>query len=165
MFKKLEFNEEVLNLINWLYFLKAITEANLICLSTLLCTFVKGYFFVLMQSKHILMHTKVCNPAEGHCSRVPTSSVQKKKHFAVFCWLSWLMKSIVFNFYAINENTNYAFVIVLTKSFLSNISIYFFCILQVNCEIQILTKWLSTDRVGQLLIELHWNDVCLSQRY
>ena len=64
------------------------------------------------------------------------------------------MKSIVFNFYAIKENTNNAFIIVIDK-IISNIGINFFSILQVNCEIQILTKWLSTDRVGQLLIELH----------
>ena len=58
LFEKLEFNEEVSNL-KLVVFLKAITEVNIICLSTLLHTFVKGYFFVMMQFKHILMHTKV----------------------------------------------------------------------------------------------------------
>ena len=58
LFEKLEFNEEVLNL-KLVVFLKAITEANIIYLSTLLHTFVKGYSFVMMQFKHILIHTKV----------------------------------------------------------------------------------------------------------
>ena len=79
LFEKLEFNEEVLNL-KLVVFLKTITEANIICLSTLLHTFVKGYSFVMMEFKHILMHTKVQTPVEEHCSRVPTSSA-KKKHF------------------------------------------------------------------------------------
>ena len=52
MLEKLGFNEEVLNL-KAVVFLKAITEANIICLSTLL------HIFVMMQFKHILMHTKV----------------------------------------------------------------------------------------------------------
>ena len=57
LFEKLEFNEEVLNL-KLVVFLKAITEANIFCLSTLFRTFVKGYSFVMMQFKHILMYTK-----------------------------------------------------------------------------------------------------------
>ena len=51
LFEKLEFNEKVLNL-KLAVFFKAITEANIICLSTLFHTFVR------MQFKHILMHTK-----------------------------------------------------------------------------------------------------------
>ena len=58
LFEKLEFNEEVLNL-KLVVFLKAVTVANIIRLSTLLHTFVKGYSFVMMEFKHILMHTKV----------------------------------------------------------------------------------------------------------
>ena len=48
LFEKLEFNEKVLNL-KLVVFLKAITEANIICLSTLFHTFVKVYSFVTMQ--------------------------------------------------------------------------------------------------------------------
>ena len=47
LFDKLEFNEKVLNL-KLVVFLKAITEANIICLSTLFHTFVKVYSFVTM---------------------------------------------------------------------------------------------------------------------
>ena len=60
LFEKLEFNEKVLNL-KLVVFLKAITEANIFCLSTLFHTFVKVYSFVTMQFffyAHILMHTK-----------------------------------------------------------------------------------------------------------
>ena len=48
LFEKLEFNEKVLNL-KLVVFLKAITEANIIRLSTLFHTFVKVYSFVTMQ--------------------------------------------------------------------------------------------------------------------
>ena len=48
LYEKLEFNEKVLNL-KLVVFLKAITEANIICLSTLFHTFVKVYSFVTMQ--------------------------------------------------------------------------------------------------------------------
>ena len=48
LFEKLEFNEKVLNL-KLVVFLKAITEANIFCLSTLFHTFVKVYSFVTMQ--------------------------------------------------------------------------------------------------------------------
>ena len=60
LFEKLEFNKKVLNL-ELVVFLKAITVANIICLSTLFHTFVKVYSFVTMQFffyAHILMHTK-----------------------------------------------------------------------------------------------------------
>ena len=60
LFEKLEFNEKVLNL-KLAVFLKAITEANIICLSTLFHTFVKVYSFITIQFffyAHILMHTK-----------------------------------------------------------------------------------------------------------
>ena len=83
MFEKLEFNEEVLNL-KLVVFLKAITEANLVCLSTLLRTFVKGYFFVLMHSKHILMHTKVQH---------------QLRSIALGCQQALLKKNILANFY------------------------------------------------------------------
>ena len=43
LFEKLEFNEKVLNLKLVDFFLKAITEANIFCLSTLFHTFVKVY--------------------------------------------------------------------------------------------------------------------------
>ena len=48
LFEKLEFNEKVFNL-KLVVFLKAITEANIICLSTLFHTFVKVYSFVTIQ--------------------------------------------------------------------------------------------------------------------
>ena len=48
LFEKLEFNEKILNL-KLVVFLKAITEANIFCLSTLFHTFVKVYSFVTMQ--------------------------------------------------------------------------------------------------------------------
>ena len=69
---------------NQLLFLKAIIEANLICLSTLLRIFVKGYFFVIMQSNHILMHTKVQYQLRGTALGCQ-QALFKKKHFAVFC--------------------------------------------------------------------------------
>ena len=56
LFEKLEFNEKVLNL-KLVVFSKAITEANIICLSTLFHTFVTIQFFFFFYA-HILMHTK-----------------------------------------------------------------------------------------------------------
>ena len=47
LFKKLEFNEKVLNL-KLVVFLKAITDANIICLSTLFHTFVMMQFFFFL---------------------------------------------------------------------------------------------------------------------
>ena len=53
LFERLEFNEKVLNLklvvITETGSYKAITEANIICLSALFHTFVKVYSFVMMQ--------------------------------------------------------------------------------------------------------------------
>ena len=84
--KKLEFNEEALNL-KLVIFLEAITEPNLIRLSTLLRTFVKGYFFVIMQSKLISMHTKVQYQLRGTALGYQ-QAVLKKKHFGQLslCW-------------------------------------------------------------------------------
>ena len=55
LFEKLEFNEKVLNL-KLVVFLKAITEANIICLSTLFHTFVKVYSIVTIQFFFFFMH-------------------------------------------------------------------------------------------------------------
>ena len=79
LFEKLEFNEEVLNL-KLIAVLKAITEANIICLSTLLHTFVKGYSFVMMQFKHILMPTKVQHQLRSTALRCQ-QALLNKKHF------------------------------------------------------------------------------------
>ena len=67
------------------------------------------------------------------------------------------MKINVFRFHVIKENTNYAFVIVIVidKIISFKYPYLFLFHLQVNCGIQILTKWLNIDRVGQLVIELH----------
>ena len=79
LFKKLEFNEEVLNL-KLVVFLKAITEANIICLSTLLHTFIKGCSFVMMEFKHILMNTKVRQQL-GSTALGCQQALLKKKYF------------------------------------------------------------------------------------
>ena len=55
-------------------------KANIICLSTLLHTFVKSYFFVMMQFKHILMHTKMQHQLRS-TSLGCQQALPEKKHF------------------------------------------------------------------------------------
>ena len=87
LFEKLEFNEKVLNL-KLVVFLKAITEANIICLSTLLHTFVKGSSFVMMQFKHILMHTKVQHQLRNTALGCQQALLKKKTFWPTFIVLS-----------------------------------------------------------------------------